>query len=81
MERMFLLTHCFMKGKGSKERDAFGYLRHTCRIGTFPTFRNGKVIRYTVYRENFAPFLLVHLSRRLKCTIVIMRCPSSVRRR
>ena len=23
---------------------------------------------------------LVHLSRRLKCTIVIMRCPSSVRR-
>ena len=24
-------------------------------------------------------FLLVHLSRRLKCTIVIMRCPSSVR--
>ena len=26
----------------------------------------------------FMPFL-VHLSRRLKCTIVIMRCPSSVR--
>ena len=25
------------------------------------------------------PLFLVHLSRRLKCTIVIMRCPSSVR--
>ena len=27
----------------------------------------------------FFSFFLVHLSRRLKCTIVIMRCPSSVR--
>ena len=26
------------------------------------------------------PLLLVHLSQRLKCTIVITRCPSSVRR-
>ena len=26
-------------------------------------------------------WFLVHLSRRLKCTIVIMRCPSSVVRR
>ena len=27
----------------------------------------------------FGPLVLVHLTRRLKCTIVIMRCPSSVR--
>ena len=27
----------------------------------------------------FGPLVLVHLSRRLKCTIVITRCPSSVR--
>ena len=28
--------------------------------------------------DTFSIFFLVHLSRRLKCTIVIMRCPSSV---
>ena len=33
---------------------------------------------FTIPDTWFRPFL-VHLSRRLKCTIVIMRCPSSVR--
>ena len=32
------------------------------------------ILRYPLYNE-----FSVHLSRRLKCTIVIMRCPSSVR--
>ena len=30
--------------------------------------------------SDYLKWLLVHLNRRLKCTIVIMRCPSSVRR-
>ena len=35
----------------------------------------------TVFRIlDWVVYFLVHLSRRLKCTIVIMRCPSSVRR-
>ena len=33
------------------------------------------------YHLRIEVHFLVHLSRRLKCTIVIMRCPSSVRRR
>ena len=28
--------------------------------------------------DEWMNFILVHLSRRLKCTIVIMRCPSSI---
>ena len=45
-----------------------------------------KVKKKNFFRLDFGPIpskasFLVHLSRRLKCTIVIMRCPSSVVRR
>ena len=41
------------------------------------THQEGKIIKKTIFDEKSNVFL-VHLSRRLKCTIVIMRCPSSV---
>ena len=33
---------------------------------------------FVLWKRNYDKYFLVHLSRRLKCTIVIIRCPSSV---
>ena len=47
-----------------------------CVASSMSEFGNWMSMSYHFYRWIW---FLVHLSRRLKCTIVIMRCPSSVR--
>ena len=49
-----------------------------CGSHTFLVVTHSYVSQVTHAFLGMLPLFLVHLSRRLKCTIVIMRCPSSV---
>ena len=52
----------------------YRYTPHESRMGPVDLGVKRSKVKVTIH------WFLVHLSRRLKCTIVIMRCPSSVRR-